>query len=468
MNSNKSPRALTLCLLGVILVVHLVQLVSTTFIDWPEIILFPWFIKEGLRLYSQIITVHSPGSILISYIYFSIFGFSHEAYRLWAYFVILISDCLLFYVCLKFWGKKVIAVAILLIYSCIQVCLEGNGIWQESYFLPFILLLVLCLRTYLNKRSWRSLVGASVCLGVSVFIKQNALYPLLASLAYIGIVERAYPTRIIKGFLILLSLPIVISLASYLFFVYQGQGREFLTWVVAYPFLLGNPKYLYASYPTVKVSVVLAGIYSVTPISLLLLFSKKVTKEQKNLILLTALICVSLIAAGLPRWEEFRMQASLPFTILALGFIFVHLSRKAYFAALIPFSLMVLYLARRFYFIDNARTHQFMVQKNIETAKQIDERVQGHPVYFAKNYEYYYYLLGKKPEVLPWTQHFPWLIKANNLGQNVIKRLNDAKVEYIVISAHDVPDEVYVFVMSNYSHTFTLDNGAWIMKRSFE
>ena len=137
---HKHPILRNILIISFLIIIHFVILLFTKFIDWPEIILFPWFMKQGLRIYKDMYVVHSPGSVYLTFLYFNFTNFSLISYRVLAYILIFLNDILIFYISLWLWKKRKIAASVTALYIFIQVPLQGNSMWQEARFLPLMLL----------------------------------------------------------------------------------------------------------------------------------------------------------------------------------------------------------------------------------------------------------------------------------------------------------------------------------------
>ena len=92
----ENPFLTNIFFLFILILGHISLLINTTFIDWPEIILFPWLMKQGLLLYKDIIVVHSPGSVYLPYWFFNLTGYSEFWYRVIAYIFVITNDILIY------------------------------------------------------------------------------------------------------------------------------------------------------------------------------------------------------------------------------------------------------------------------------------------------------------------------------------------------------------------------------------
>lgn len=463
----------TVLLLLVLIGIHISLLLNTTFIDTPEMLLFPWFLKQGMTLYKDIIVVHSPGSVYLPYLFFSLTGFTEFWYRAFVYIFILSIDVLVYLAALSLFRKRNIAVLVTALYILFQVPLRGNSVWQEVMFTPFMIISYWVLNKYIQNQKVKYIYVVSVLFGLSLLIKQNALYPLIGSAIFIFILHIKKPFEGFKRSLILIFIPFIFVLLFVIIYSLNGLGHEFIFWVVQYPFLLIGKEHSYATFPKLMLALKVSAIYCAVPISFMLIFLTDMKKKEKQKISLLVLFCLSLVIGGLPRWEEFRMQPSLPFAILAIGFIinnFHSLQKKKilrYILILlgIPILIFSLQYVYRFYVIDNPHTYPFLIGKNNQVAKEMSRYIGNDSFYLLGNYEYFYFLMNKKPEVLPWTEHFPWLINEGDLDKKVLSQLKRDDITYIVLTKSEVPKKFVPFLDQYYQHVHTLSDGGWIVKK---
>ena len=54
---------------------HLLVLYGTPFINWPEMLVYPWFVyRQGMKIYTDINISYPPGSVLAMGSLLNIFG----------------------------------------------------------------------------------------------------------------------------------------------------------------------------------------------------------------------------------------------------------------------------------------------------------------------------------------------------------------------------------------------------------
>ena len=76
--------------------IHLWYLTHTTFVDWPEMLLYPWFLTKGLVYYRDVVLAYVPGAYYLLHALYSLIGYSTASEKLIAYGFILLTDVLVY------------------------------------------------------------------------------------------------------------------------------------------------------------------------------------------------------------------------------------------------------------------------------------------------------------------------------------------------------------------------------------
>ena len=106
-----------------------------------------------------------------------------------------------------------------------------------------------------------------------------------------------------------------------------------------------------------------------------------------------------------------------------------------------------------------------MVKRHLSLVQEIQKVIDNDSFYLLDKYDYMYFLMKRKPYVLPWTQHFPWLLNPLGGYDPIIKRLENQKIKYIVLSQENTPLLFLSYINKTYDHVHTLSDGGWIMRR---
>ena len=457
---------------------HLGLLFTTTFVDWPEIPLYPWLIHTGLNLYSDVSIAYPPLSVYLFLGYFLLFGFSTVSYQMLTYAIILVTDVCIFWILKRMNVHAVLIFALLLLYSVLQVSFGGNGLWHELLMTPFILLLYLCISAFIHTGRFRLLVYG-VCLGtLMVFIKQTSLWTVIGTGLFVCIYHLKSPWSTVRRFCILVSIPLSGILLSILYYASRGSAQDYLFWVFEYPILLTQYTNDYAYMPffhDVRNSLAIYGVVFLTPFFLI---HKKILTEEKIQLLLVLLFGGTALLAAFPRWGFFRLQMSLPFVILFLGYMCVFGLRlkqnKIFVAVSIIVCVVCMYYERKyirtFFIRDDRQAVTYFSPAALSEASRIATLVGSNSLYIWGSKEYYAMLMNKPPSVLPWQQHFSWMLKAGNLIPTKIQQVEDAKVHYFFLSENEqtLPVEMRTYVKNTYRRIVEFESGSSLWKRKSE
>ncbi len=461
-----------LLLFGLIMI-HLLELKFTKFTDWPEIMLYPWLVKQGLRLYKDMYIAYPPLSVYLTLFYFNLTGYTLNSYKALTYGIIIVNDVLLYSISLWLWKNKRIATAVCLFYIFLQVPLEGNSLWHELMFLPLLLLSYICLCKYISSTSLKFLIFSGILLGIAFLIKQTVFWIILSSIIFIFFYHiRKPPMYVTRTFLFMFP-AIALFLALYFYYLFQESGKEYFFWVIQYPLSLANNHNSYAFMPSWKLIIQIAAMYISLPMACLLVFSQKISYRQRWFMTLCIVQSASLIFATLPRWGVFRFQSSLGFMVLSVGFIIDNfkifwknsLLKYTGIAILIPSISLSFHYISWFYLIGNTQIQQFMGPKQQSLVSKIANIIDNQSFYLMGDYDYFYFLLQKKPYVLPWTHHFPWMLDSAKLYTPILQRLENQQIQYIIMTPKTISPIFLTYIWDKYEQVYTLSTDAVVMKR---
>ncbi len=461
-----------LLLFGLI-TIHLLELKFTNFIDWPEIMFYPWLVKQGLRLYKDMYIAYPPLSVYLTSFYFNLTGYTLNSYKALTYGIIMVNDVLLYSISVWIWKNKRIATAVCLLYIFLQVPLEGNSLWHELMFLPLLLLSYVCLCKYIASKSLKFIVFSGISVGIAFLIKQTVFWAILSSTIFIFVYHLRKPLTCVARTFLFTFPAIALFLILYFYYLFQGSGREYFFWVIQYPLSLANSHNSYAFMPSWKLIIQIAAMYVALPIAGLLVCSQKISNRQRWFMALCAMQGASLIFATLPRWGVFRFQSSLGFMVLSFGFIMSNfkilwknsLLKYAIIVILIPSILLSFHYISWFYLTGNSRVQQFMGPKQQFLANEISKVVDKQSFYFMWDYDYFYFLMQRRPYVLPWTHHFPWMLDSAKLYTPILQRLENQQIQYIIMTPKTTPPIFLTYIQDKYDNVYTFSTGAVVMKR---
>jgi len=409
--------------------IHLAYLLRTTFVDWPEMLLYPWFLTKGLVYYRDVVLAYVPGAYYFLYAIYSIIGFSPVSERIIAYGLIFITDILVYLTTLRVTGKRSVSFVALGFFIFWQPIFSGNTIWYETILAPPYLCAYLLALRYLSKPSKVHAISLGVVLASASLIKQTAIWPIavLCVFLLIGAFRKAGRTRHV---ILIGVLPVVANLLVWGYFALLGAGREFGFW--AYGFLLGLTKSdsYYILLPSRSEIALIAPAF--IPVALLAI--RRRTGE--SLLLITMLF--ALLAAGLPRWGLHRLQPVLAFASVGFGMYIAHFiaEKRRAFITFGMVTLMVIALLswrsfRVFVIIRDPMQPTFFSDTYMQLLEYVKREATGD-VFIYGNYDYLYYGLNTRPAALPWVPLFPWNAEVTGMQRRIITALDDNRIPYVL------------------------------------
>jgi hypothetical protein len=143
--------------------VNALLLLNFRFIVWPEMLLYPWLLHEHFELYRNIVNPYFP---LLPYLLegaFTLGGYSVAALKVVSVGVSLLSTLVLAIVAYRLTGDVKRTTLATLSYICLQVALEGNGIWFDQVVAP--LLFGAAMLVYVSDKA-EAVVAAGVLCGL--------------------------------------------------------------------------------------------------------------------------------------------------------------------------------------------------------------------------------------------------------------------------------------------------------------
>ena len=94
------------------LLIHLFLLINLRFEAWPEIIIYPWLMDHGFKLYQDIINPYLPGLTWFLYFFFRLFGFSVFNWQILTWGIIILTDVLIYFIASRRYGSRSALIAL--------------------------------------------------------------------------------------------------------------------------------------------------------------------------------------------------------------------------------------------------------------------------------------------------------------------------------------------------------------------
>lgn len=394
---------------------HLVLLLVTQFIPWPENLLWPYLNLSGLKYYQDIFVIYPPLFWELLTNFYRIFGISVGSLQAFSYLVVIVTDALLW----KASDKRLLP---LVLFIPMQIFFEGNGIWVDQLLAPIFLAAFISFQ----KKSWLLL---GFFLGLSLVVKQTAIY-------FVGVlILGAFRPKVFLGLLVPLSFGLVyLILNNSLWNFYRSAVLYILTFHSTYDLQRQWPNW--------------SQIFIVA----LLFIPAILTGVIRRKYLLTVLLLASTLGV-FTRFEYFHLQPALPFLAMLLSLS--PLGLISWFVFLIFFGK---------FFVNS------FLQAPRFTLSRLPNFVTGRTM-FINTWDHYYFSTKSLPAgnffvpSTPWTMDFPsnqeMLLK--NLGNNPPKYvfMNQCfKVKEVCYR----PRKIAEYVEKNYLQMGELPDGTGVFK----
>lgn len=416
-------------LIPVALGLHLVYLLRTTFVDWPEMLLYPWFLTKGLLYYRDVVLAYVPGAYYMLYALYSVLGFSPFSERVIAYGYIFATDLLVYYVTRVVTGRKLPAIAALCFFIFWQPIFSGNTIWYETILAPVYLGVYLAAFRFVLAPGKARAVVLGMILAVASLIKQTAVWPIAVISVVVFFAGRSRMAGL-KHALMVVGFPVAANLLVWGYFSLLGAGREFGFW--AYGFLLGLTQRdsYYILLPSRSEIALIAPMF----LSVGWLVLRRYTRAHLLIIAMLA----ALLVAGLPRWGLHRLQPVLALASVGFGLGLVDFAatqRRVFRAAGVGIFLIAAVLSwRSFRIFITLRDPMQPTFFSAPYARLLDvaQRETSGDVFVYGNYDYLYFGLNTRPAVLPWVPLFPWNAQVAGMQRRIITALDRRRVPYVL------------------------------------
>lgn len=389
----------TVFILAGILVIHLFLLANLQFTAWPEMFSYPYLKNSGFLLYKDMIHAYPPLlTTTLSYIY-SVFGYKVEVLKIVTWIIILTIDFLIFLIVKELSKSDKNALLAVFLFALLQPFLEGNMLWFDLAFTPFILAGSFFVFKYLKNKPRQELVFmGGFFLAVALLIKQLAGVFLIFSILYLALIKKR------KEILYILIGPVILGLLLLLYLVQTNQLAGFINWTIYYPATFWS-KFPQNAPVVPRFEEIIVILLLMVPPAVALYKKKSLFKKREVQFLLLMLFASFLTAY--PRFSFFHFQVGLAFIAILVGFLFEKLDKKGDWLlfSLLLFSVIVLPTVGKNW---RAPT-RFFAQKDIKLAEEIKKNPEENIFLLGVHSAIYVYSNKLPPK--PWADKFPWIFE---------------------------------------------------------
>lgn len=365
-----------------------------SFIYWPEMLNWPFFIANGWLPYRDIAIVHTPVLLGLLTYFYKLFGFNPWTLHLFGSLLLVITTTLI--------GLMTKKISSQIIFGLLVLAFSGNTVWFESLLAPIILLLYWALKS-------KKFILAGIFFGLALTTKQTVAYLL-------PVVVLSFWKQKPKVFLTFL-VSVFMPLALFTFWlITNGLFIDFWRWGVQFVFLKTSAtagEHAYVLWPTIKQFALVSSLIFIP-----LIFSKNLAFVWMLFSLLFAV----------PRFDYFHLVPFVAFFALTIGAAKI---KKKFLIMVIIFSLIIFIL-----FLRSAlkQDHSFLDKNTLEVMEYVKNNFSQKTIFFLNSYDQVYFLTKKMPAVKPWLPQLPWYFEF--YGKEFLSDLKKAQPEIIITTPY--------------------------------
>lgn len=450
-----------------ILIIHLLFLSSTRFTLWPEMVVYPYLLNNGFKLYTDIINPYPPFLPLALAVFNTHVGYEPLPVQMLTWSVILLTDLLIFLISNSICKNSKKALLSLLFFVIFSIPLGINGIWFELFQTPAIIISSLFFYRHINNEKFKYLLISSMFLAIAFFIKQQTVWIIFWFAVLLVFNSKNHVQMRLKSLAILI-MPIFLSLVfETIIALNLGVIKDFLMWSLYFPFFKASSLPGYILLPTVR--------QVLTIIILLLIFTPLLVRKKlrEKFFVLTTFV---LILFAYPRFDYFHLIPAL--AVISLIFpknLEVLLSSKLTLKMIALVSI-ILFMAISAIFINRNWTNEirFFEIEVYQAARFIQLINPKDSSVFLQNVSGQILVVSKTLPTKPWVDSFPWYLEINGVQEKVIDGIKTQKPGIIVYKPYENkgsfelasyrPALMADYLDENYLTFFKINNSLFLRK----
>jgi hypothetical protein len=443
-----------------ILGIHFFLLWFLRFTAWPEMILWPYLVNKGLKLYQDIVIIYPPVFLLGLSFLGKVFGVTLINLKIYTWILIIFSDLLVYWVAKSVTKQKLVGIISLVFYVLWQLFFEGNAMWFDLALAP------LALGIFYFSFS-KKYFFAGLLFGLALTFKQTAIWFFPPMVLTYWLFHKKENQLIIKFIIGTLVFPFI----AVIYLIGNNLWTDFVKWAINFGifYLPTDPGQI--QLPTLKQLLALSIPFA--PVFIL-----SFLKENKKMVLIV--IAWSLFASlGVyPRWEYFHFQPAIPFIAIAWGILFFNIKNlpQKNIKMLIPVAVIILmgtiYLQSRFYFLNWQKPTRFYDDYILETAKWIkNNTVPNEKIYCLNCWDHLYALSDTLPAVSPLIHTLPWHLEYPGMQEKYVSDLKVNKPRFVLFQPYTEsglgsyrPKLIDQFLQENYIKTKMIARTFWVLE----
>src|SRR3990167_7685537 len=318
------------------LLVHLLLLINTRFVLWPEMGVFPYLLHNNFLLYQDIINPYPPIMIWFLAIFAKIFGYLPPPYQILTWVIILIIDLSIYIISQKVFKNKLFALSSVAFFAVLSIPFGVNGLWFDLVQTPFILWALYFFYKFLNAKAKNTIKHnffiSFLLVTIAFFIKQQILWVAALFLVF-GLSRYKFDVfKFLKNHYLAVLPFCTLLIFHFVYFFAQDTLTDFAFWVFYFPVFMASKMPGYILLPSIKQTFVILAFF--------VLFAPIILKKSHVLFLITG---AALILFAYPRFDYFHLISVVAAIAIVFGQNLEHL-RKSSIAVKGAFLLSLIFL----------------------------------------------------------------------------------------------------------------------------
>lgn len=424
---------------------------------------YPYLINNGFYLYKDLINPYPPSFIYFLSHFSKLFNYSIIGYQLLTWLMVIVTDVTVFILTQKIYKNYQAAFASVLFFIIFSISFGANQLWFDLIQTPFILFSVYHLYLFTERKNLQHLDLSLLFALCAFFIKQQSIWLILfiviltvyklKSLHFFSKVNKTY------AFIVL---AVTIHLLIFLKF---KTLPDLIYWTIYFPFFKASSMPGYVSLPTIKQSLIVAGL-------LLFFLPTLFTNYKSHKIIF---VCgIFLIFFGYPRFDYFHLIPALSvFSILAGKNTQWFLKSKVALKALTVVGMIVLFLFSVRFFKNNLTMEvRFFEPEIISSATFLSTITNPKDKIYIQNGPDQILALAKRSPPKPWADEFPWYLEHNEVQKKVVAGIKNEMPNYVVFKPYTIsskydlgsymPGEIAAYLDVNYHNYYQISPTLWL------
>lgn len=432
-------------------------------------VVYPFLMNNDFSLYTDLIMPYQPAFPVFLEFFSRIFGYQPLPYQILTWFLIILTDILIFLITKKISGKISLAFCALVFFSIISIPFGVNGLWFDLVQTPFIILSCYFFYLYLkNPQKSVFLFYSFLFASVAFFIKQQIIWLIFAYIAVIFFTKKT--GNILKLSFQLLT-PLFLFLTVGIFLSWQKNSLEnFIYWTLYFPFIKSSTLPGYISLPNVKQIIIIFALFM---FFLPTIFQKR---SRKNIFFI--FVGFVLLLFAYPRFDYFHLIPSLSILSLLAGENIKNAlsSKNSILKAVFFFSLIFLLVITIRFILKNQIYETRFFERDIYTAASFIERItdQKDLIYIQNGPDQIMPIAQRLPPK-PWADEFPWYLEIPQVQERIIKGLIESNPGFIIYKPYDIgnkyklgvyrPTEIASYIEKNYKDVIKITDTLWLRQK---